>query len=107
MTVFKWIYNLWSPAYKTVWIEDLPEILKKRIIYIVGGKECPFQAVFLCPKNCSKKIILNISKQHKKSERWKISVHKNGTVSLSPSIWMKSLNCNCHYWFKKGRIIWT
>ncbi len=107
VSIFKWIYNLWSPVYKTVWTENLPDNLKKRIIYIVGGKEYPFQAVFLCPKSCSKTITLNISKQHQKSERWSLAEHKDGTVTLYPSVWMKTLDCNCHYWFKKGRIIWT
>lgn len=105
--ITNWFYNLRKPKYKTVWIEDLPEKLEKRKIYIVGGRKYPFQAVFLCPKNCGKKISLNISKQHKQWERWQIIEHKKDIISLYPSIWMKTFDCNCHYWFKKGRIIWT
>ena len=102
-----WFLSLFRIKYKTVWIEDLPRNLKKRNVYILGGRKYPFQAVFLCPKNCKKKIFLNVSKQHKKWERWKITEHKDGTISLSPSIHMKTLDCNCHYWFKRGQINWT
>ncbi len=100
------LYNLWKPSYRTVWTENFPEKLKKRIVYIIGNKKHPFQVVFLCPKNCNKKIFLNISKQHNKFERWKLIEHKDGTVSLVPSIYMKTLDCDCHYWFKRGRINW-
>lgn len=102
-----WISKLWIPKYKTVWIEDLPTKLKKRTVYIVGGREHPFQAVFACPKICGKTISLNISDQHNKWERWKVTEHEDSTISLYPSIWMKTFDCNCHYWLSKGYIIWT
>ena len=98
--------NIWSPTYKTIWTEDLPQKLKKNVIYIVGGEEYPFQAVFLCPRKCSKMIFLNVSEQHKEHEKWTITKHRNNTISLQPSIWMKNNSCGCHYWFKKGKIIW-
>lgn len=107
-TVVKFLGSLFlKPKYKTVWIEDLPKNLKKRTIYIVGGREYPFQAIFLCPKSCGKTMTLNISEQHNKWERWQITEHKDGTLSLHPSIWMRNFDCGCHYWFKKGCIIWT
>lgn len=105
--VFNWFLDLSKPRYETVWIEDLPENLIKEKIYIVGGEKYPFQAVFLCPKSCGKRMTLNISAQHNQWERWEITKHKNGTISLHPSIWMKTFDCNCHYWFKKGYIVWT
>lgn len=101
------IFNFFQYTYRTVWIEDLPEKLKKKTMYIVGGEKHPFQAVFLCPKSCGKRMTLNISTQHNKWDRWNLTKHKNGTISLYPSIWMRSFDCNCHYWFKEGRIIWT
>lgn len=101
------ISNFWKPKYKTIWIENLPKKLKKRAVYIVGGRKYPFQAVFICPKSCGKTITLNISPQHKRWEKWQFTEHKNGSISLYPSIWMKTFNCGCHYWLKKGRIIWT
>ena len=105
--IWIWISNLWVSKYKTAWVEDLPKELDKSTIYIVGGKEHPFQAVFLCSRSCGKVISLNISKQHNKWERWIVTEHKNSTISLYPSIWMKTFDCNCHYWFREGRIIWV
>lgn len=98
--------NLWRFQYRTVWTENLPEKLIKKTIYILGGRKCPFQVVYLCPRNCNRVMYLNISNQHEKSERWKVIEHKNGTLSLYPSIWIKKYKCGCHYWIKKGRIIW-
>ena len=100
------LFNLWKSSYKTAWVEDFPEKLKKKTIYVIGGKNHPFQVVFSCPKNCNKKIFLNISKQHSKFERWELTEHKNGTISLTPSIYMKALDCGCHYWFKRGHVHW-
>ncbi|WP_424946017.1 DUF6527 family protein [Candidatus Spongiihabitans sp.] len=105
--MLRWFVALWKPKYKTLWIEDLPDKLSKKTIYIVGGREFPFQAVFLCPKNCEEKIFLNLSEQHHRNERWDITEHTDHSISLHPSVWMKTLKCNCHYWVKKGRIIWV
>lgn len=104
--IFRWLLNFSKPTYQTVWTEDLPEKLIRKTIYIVGGKDYPFQAVFLCPRGCSKKIFLNVSNQHKKNERWTITEHKDGTISLHPSIWLKTCEYECHYWIQKGKIIW-
>lgn len=106
-TVFFWLIDLWKPKYKTAWIEDLPENLSRKTIYIVGGRAFPFQAVFLCPKDCKEKIFLNLSEQHHRNARWDITEHADHSVSLHPSIWMKTFECGCHYWVKKGRIIWV
>ena len=46
--------NLWRFQYRTVWTENLPEKLIKKTIYILGGRKCPFQVVYLCPRNCNR-----------------------------------------------------
>ena len=100
--MFRQFYNIQS-RYKTKWIEDVPIKIHKKTVYILGGKNHPFQVIMRCPRFCKKNIYLNISKQYKK--RWNVVKHKNGTISISPSIWIKD-QCNCHYWFRKGRIFW-
>ena len=97
------IYYQFKSKYKTTWVEDIPDNLEKKTIYILGGKKYPFQVIMQCPRSCKKKIFLNISHQHKK--RWHVIEHSDGTISLTPSIWIDD-KCNCHYWFKKGKIFW-
>lgn len=91
--------------YKTKWVEDLPEILEKNTVYIIGGREHPFYAAVTCPrKNCKKTIHLEIAADFKK--RWKFQEHGDGTLSLNPSIHIADSPCGCHYWIKKGCVVW-
>ncbi len=102
-----YILNLFERfrRYKTQWVEDLPDNPERNTIYIIGGRQHPFHAAVVCPrKKCSKVIHLEISPESKK--RWEVTEHKDKTISLSPSIHAINLPCNCHYWIKKGRIVW-
>ena len=91
--------------YKTKWVEDLPEKTDKNTIYIIGGRKYPFYVAIPCPrKKCKKIVHLEISKQFKK--RWKVTEYENGSLSLSPSIYVTDSSCKCHYWFEKGCIVW-
>ncbi len=91
--------------YKAEWVEDLSERTYKNTIYIIGGREHPFYAAVTCPRRRCKKVIhLEISKQFEK--RWLIEEDENGAMSLSPSIYMVDSLCRCHYWIKKGHVVW-
>ena len=101
-----WIFQKYHErrcSYKTKWIDDIPKKMKKRVIYILGGRKHSFQVIMRCPRSCKKNIYLNISDQHKK--RWYVTEHNDGTVSIRPSIWVQD-KCNCHYWIKEGRVFW-
>ena len=92
--------------YNAEWVEDLPRKTTKNTVYVVGGRKYPFQATLTCPRrHCSQVITLDISPDI--YPRWKITEHPEGVISLNPSINLNSLNCNCHYWLKRGRIYWA
>jgi hypothetical protein len=38
--------------------------------------------------------------------RWDLELHDDGTFSLSPSI-LRSGGCNCHYFWKHGKVVRT
>lgn len=92
--------------YRTLWVEDLPSTPSRNTIYIVGGRLYPYYAAMVCPrKGCSRLIQLEISPEFKK--RWFVKEHHDGTLTLSPSIYINKSKCKCHYWIRKGYVVWT
>lgn len=93
-------------TYQTEWVEDLPEKTGKDTIYIVGGREHPYYAAVVCPRHSCKRVIsLEISKKSRK--RWKMVEHGNGSLTLSPSIYVTRRPCKCHYWIRRGKVTWA
>lgn len=104
----KWIRNFFERfrRYRTQWVEDLPETPERSTVYIVGGREHPYYAAVVCPrKKCRKVVHLEISQEFKK--KWKVVENQDGTVTLSPSVYVTDSSCKCHYWIKKGKIVWA
>ena len=92
--------------YQTHWVEDLPESPEKDTVYVIGGRNYPYYAAVACPrKSCVNIVHLEISTEFK--ERWKLYEHHDGSVSLSPSIHVINAPCGCHYFLRKGKIIWS
>lgn len=92
--------------YQTLWVEDFPENPERDTVYIIGGREQPYHAAVVCPRRKCKQVVrLEISSEHK--TKWKLHEHRDGSVSLSPSIHVTSFPCRCHYWVRHGRIIWA
>ena len=103
-----WLVNrFWEnkPQYRTQWVEDLPDDLQKNTIYIIGGRAYPYYAAVTCPrKHCKQIIHLEISGQFRK--RWRVTEHEDGSLTLSPSVYVNKLPCRCHYWLRQGRVVW-
>ena len=102
------LVNLWEKLrkYETHWVEDLPSVTRKNSVYIVGGRKYPFIAAIVCPrKACCEVVQVEISQDDQ--SKWKIKEHDDGSISLSPSIYVTRLPCRCHYYFRKGKIVWT
>ena len=107
--MFRWLFNILAARhiYKTEWVEDLPDLPEKKKIYVVGGRNFPFNIAIPCPRaTCQQVIQLDISDQVAKSKEWKVNEEADGSVSLSPSVHVTQLPCRCHYWLRNGRIIW-
>jgi len=37
---------------------------------------------------------------------WKIATHADDTVSLHPSVWLKT-GCRCHFMLQRGHVRWV
>ena len=38
---------------------------------------------------------------------WRLRKHKNGTVSLFPSLWVSDVGCGSHFWVIKNSVLWS
>ena len=85
-------------------VEDTPEEVAAGIVYLVGDGEKPWYAVLKCPCSCSQTISLSLVPGD--SPRWRAILHKNGTLTLHPSIW-RTKGCQSHFFIRRGRIIWA
>ena len=106
--MIRWFFNIWARfrPYCTEWVEDLPDELQKNAVYVIGGRKHPFYAAIVCPRKACRQVVhVDVSPQVKK--RWRITEHMDGKISLWPSVHVTGLPCGCHYWFRKGRIVWS
>lgn len=110
MKLFRLIWSVISKLFservkplKTVYVDDKPETLDPKSIYLVGENEYLWFVMLLCPCGCSSVIHLNLLPEVK--PYWKVEKHEDGTVSLSPSVWSKR-DCGSHYFIRQGLICW-
>jgi hypothetical protein len=102
--VWLWIWNLWPwSRWKLAYVEDAPENPKLGRVYIVGGRQHPFQAVMDCPCGCGNPIWLDLVPGD--GEHWTITAGKGEVASLKPSVW-RTAECRSHFVLKSGRIRW-
>jgi hypothetical protein len=102
--VYERLYHWLVPPYGTRLVENyLPKQLKKRMLYIVQDDGFLEQAAMLCPCGCKRVLHMNLlTDEH---PCWHLTQHKDGTASLYPSVWRK-VDCQSHFWFRRGRIDW-
>ena len=72
-------------------------------VYIVGGRDYPFQAVLDCPCGCDSAIWLDLVAGD--GEHWNVTATPEGVVSLHPSVW-RTDGCESHFVLKGGRVRW-
>jgi hypothetical protein len=84
-------------------IDDFPESIRENMIYIVGEKDHEWLAVLKCPCGCGDTVQLNLLKDAKPF--WEIIRHKNGLISISPSI-NRIVNCKSHFSIIKEKVWW-
>jgi hypothetical protein len=94
--------RLFQTPFKTECVEDLPDDIKKKTLYIIGTKEEPWQVELFCPCGCEDKIVLPTNDTMK--PRWYLEV-KKGKPSLSPSIF-RSKGCKSHFFLREGYVDW-
>lgn len=103
----KKIFCFWSEPKSyfnhTCFLEETPDNLKSKTIYIVGEKGHRWMIVFLCPCGCKAKIYLNLLPDAR--PRWFLRVYKDGSVGVSPSVWRR-VGCRSHFYLKRGKVLW-
>ena len=102
------LWNAWARLhpYQTEWVEDLPSAPRQYTIYIIGGRRHPFYAAIVCSRRrCDQVIHLDLSPEAKR--RWRVREHNSGRVSLTPSVHVTGLPCKCHYWLRRGCVVWS
>ena len=88
---------------QTVWVADLPDRLHPMRIYIAGEGDFLWYAAMCCPCGCA--AILHMSLMPEGRPRWQLTQHRDGTITLHPSVW-RTVECRSHFFLQKGRIQW-
>jgi hypothetical protein len=84
-------------------VDEFPVSVSDNIVYVVGEKKYKWLAVLRCPCGCQDIIQLNLLSEGR--DQWKVTVHRNGAVTVRPSIW-RTLGCKSHFTIKKGQLNW-
>ncbi len=92
-----------QPSYKATYVNDLPDMVGIKIIYVIGEPNNPWLLTFKCPCGCMNTIQLNLLREAK--PQWKFKVLHNSKIDISPSIWRTS-GCKSHFMIRKGKITW-
>jgi hypothetical protein len=82
--------------------EELPDKLKKHKLYAIG-EGVPWLAALQCPCGCGEIVQLSLLENDR--PRWRLRKEKDGTATLSPSIW-RSKGCKSHFFLRNGLIVW-
>jgi hypothetical protein len=109
-----WLMRFWSwlfgwitgpgRIYRSQRVADAPDRLEKNVVYIVGEGGYDWSAVMKCPGGCGKVLEMNLLPDVKPV--WRVSEHEDKSVSLHPSVWLKT-GCRCHFVLERGGVRWT
>lgn len=100
-----WCWLLRRPVpLRTVKVEELPDELEAKKVYVAGENGFEWFAAMLCPCGCG--ATLHMSLLPDARPRWRLTEHKDGTVSLHPSVW-RVKNCRSHFFLRRGLIEWS
>ena len=92
------------PQFVAAHVGDMPEKLETGRVYIVGTDPKPWAAAFVCPCGCAAAVRLNLLPEA--SPAWAISVNRDQTVSISPSV-RRTVGCRSHFWIERGYVVYA
>lgn len=84
-------------------MEEQPETLAPKTIYLLGEGENLWFVAMLCPCKCG--AVIQTSLLQSARPRWDLVEHNDGTISLLPSIWRRE-GCRSHFFVKRNSIQW-
>ncbi len=100
-----WAWLTCRPAqYCTTEVEELPDQLQSKILYVAGENEHLWFAAMTCPCGCGETLSLGLMRNQRPC--WTVTRHGDGTASLHPSV-SRKVGCKSHFWLKRGKIIWS
>lgn len=109
----KWLWWTWRVTrcwllrqpvpLRTVKVAELPDELKAKNIYVAGENGYLWFAALLCPCDCGAVLQMNLLTDTRPC--WYLTEHKDGTVSLHPSVW-RVKDCRSHFFLRRGLIEW-
>ena len=83
--------------------DELPDVIDKGSIYLIGERGNLWFGALLCPCGCGDTIQLNFLEDA--SPRWTVKEHWNGMVTLQPSVWRQK-GCGAHFFVRAGKVLW-
>lgn len=93
-----------QPEYKFMYINEIPDKVNDKTIYIIGDIKQPWLLVLTCPCGCKNLIQLNLLKDA--TPCWKYRILKKNKINISPSIWRIN-GCKSHFFVHKSKIKWA
>ena len=88
---------------RTVKVEELPDQLNPKSVYVVGEGAYLWFVAMLCPCGCG--ATLHMSLMPEGSPKWHLREHDDGTITLHPSVW-RTKDCRSHFFLRQGLIQW-
>ena len=103
--LWSWVKGLFGggPApFTTIRVEEPPEVLRSRTVYLLGEGEHIWSVAMLCPCGCGEQIQLSTLDSR---PRWSVEIEGDGSVTLSPSVW-RTVGCRSHFFLRSGLVLW-
>ena len=86
------------------YVDELPEIVYDKVIYVVGEMKHSWLLAFKCPCGCQNLIQLNLLKDAEPV--WRFKVDKKKKINIYPSVWRRN-GCKSHFFIRKSKVQWT
>lgn len=80
-----------------------PHELRKGEVVVVGLKDQPKWATFLCPCGCGVPLLLSLNPRRR--PRWSVAADWLGRPTVDPSI-RRTDGCHSHFWMRRGYVDW-
>ncbi|NES93778.1 MAG: hypothetical protein F6K32_00690 [Desertifilum sp. SIO1I2] len=88
---------------RTIKVEELPNRLHPNCVYVAGEGAYLWFVAMLCPCGCRATLYLSLMPEGR--PRWHLTEHKDGTITLHPSVW-RTKDCRSHFFLQQGLIQW-
>ena len=82
-------------------IDDIPEIISRHVVYVLGSQNKYWALAFLCPCDCGAVIQLNLLKRT--YPKWEFTINQQMEITIYPSVWRKT-GCKSHFIIKDSRL---